>query len=800
MQAPLNKTVITLCFHCGDECRNSLFFDGKSFCCDGCRLVYEILNENNLCNYYSLNDAPGITQKKLFHNQQFAFLDDIRVKQKLISFTNGKITSLTFYIPQMHCSSCIWLLENLSRINAGVIRSQVNFLRREASVTYYEDHLSLRRIVELLASLGYEPVINLDDLENKGRKVKNRTAIYKIGVAGFCFGNIMLFSFPEYFSSGHYTETGFKGVFSYLNFTLSLPVFFYCSSQFFRSALNSLKQKFLNIDVPIGLGILVMFVRSSYEIFSQTGAGYMDTMTGLVFFMLVGRAFQNKTYDTISFERDYKSFFPVSILVRKNDMETSVPVSDLNAGDRIIIRNEELIPCDAVLMKGDASIDYSFVTGESLPVIKKKGDLIYAGGKQRGTVIELETVKNVSQSYLTQLWNSNAYAGKKDESKFQQLINHISHYFTIVLLVIAGSTLAGWFFRDDLHTGINAFTAVLIIACPCALAISSPFTMGSIVRVFGRKKFYVKNHLVVEKLAKANTIVFDKTGTLTETDLSEVLFTGDPLNSDERKMVKSLVYHSSHPLSKAIYDSLKDSEVAEVKNFSESNGEGISGEIFYVRVKIGSANFVGAPAGSEKNGSYVYVSIDGTLRGFFSLKNVYRKGLENVINSLKKAGYRMSVLSGDHEGERKTLEEIFGKETDIRFNQSPSDKLRHVQYLQRQKHNVLMIGDGLNDAGALKQSNVGISVSGDVNNFSPACDGILSAASFNNLPTILKTGKSSRKIILASFGIALLYNTIGLWFACSGNLSPVVAAILMPVSAVTIITFTTGVSNWIALR
>jgi Cu+-exporting ATPase len=794
---PVEQPVqILKCFHCGDTCRDDqISLEDKLFCCEGCKLVYEILQENNLCTYYDFNATPGASQKNKYIEERYAFLDNEQVRQKLVHYTDGKITTLTFYIPQIHCSSCIWLLEHLSRINKGISRSQVNFLRHEVNITYHEDAITLRELVELLATIGYEPLIHLDDLENKKQKRKDYSHVYKIGVAGFCFGNIMLFSFPEYFSLTDFIEPGFKNIFSFINLGLSLPVFFYCSSQFFKNAWLGIKQKFLNIDVPIALGILVMFVRSAYEILSGTGAGFMDTMSGLVFFMLVGRTFQNKTYDAISFDRDYKSFFPISVMCIKNEKEKSIPVSDLKIGDRIIIRNEELIPADSILISDAANIDYSFVTGEAVPVFKKSGELIYAGGKQTGTTIKLEVVKNISQSYLTQLWNQDIYRKKHEENNFQLLVNRISNWFTMVIISIALASLGGWVIQHDVSRGINAFTAVLIIACPCALAIASPFTLGNILRVFGKNKFYLKNYPVIEKLAKVDTIVFDKTGTLTKNNSKNIFFSGNELNDDKKKMIKSLVKHSMHPLSRMIHDYLGEIPSAEVIKYSEKAGEGIEGEVFGQLVRIGSAKYTGTNGDSELNSSKIYITINQNLVGYFSVKNEYRAGLEKVIRRLKNSKYRLAVLSGDHEGEKNYLQSVFGYDTEIRFRQSPSDKLRYVQSLQHENKNVLMIGDGLNDAGALKQSNVGISISDDANNFSPACDGILNAENFYRLPSVLQVSKKSHKIILASFGIALLYNVAGLSFAVTGHLSPLVAAILMPVSTVTIILFTTGASN-----
>jgi Cu+-exporting ATPase len=470
----------------------------------------------------------------------------------------------------------------------------------------------------------------------------------------------------------------------------------------------------------------------------------------------------------------------------------------LNTGDRMILRNGELIPADAILVSGDASIDYSFVTGESAPAPRRMGDLLYAGGRQQGTVIEAEVVRPVSQSYLTQLWNDNHYEDKNEKSRFQQLVDSISHYFTIVLLAVAVSALAFWLVRGDGVRAWNAFTAVLIIACPCALAIASPFTLGNLLRLFGRAGLYLKNHTVIEKLARINTVVFDKTGTLTCPDAARIDFTGRPLNADEEKIIKSLVQASSHPLSVWLYKSLPGTTAA-VEDFCEITGKGVSGKVFGVTVKVGSASFTGN-SGPRQDSTHIYVNIDHAMRGYFVIGNRYRPGLEALVPALREKGYHLAILSGDHAGEKENLEALFGKGTEMHFEQSPSDKLRYILNLQRRHRNVLMVGDGLNDAGALRQSDAGITVSDDINNFSPACDGILDATQLTALPRMLSIARGSHRVILGSFAIALVYNVTGLCFAVTGTLSPLVAAVLMPMSAVTIISFTTGVSKYMARR
>lgn len=794
-----NFKPVTKCYHCGEDCKDSnIFFDHKEFCCEGCKLVFEILNQNGLCKYYELDENPGINAKGKFLSEQYAYLDDADVIRKLCSFSNGKQASVTFYLPQMHCSSCIWLLENLHKINPDIITSRVDFPRKEVFILFNENQLALRKVVELLAFIGYEPHIGLNDLEEKKNNKYNRKFIYKIGVAGFCFGNIMMLSFPEYFSLSDADEAGLKNLFNYLNLGLSLPVFFFSASDFFVSAYKGLRQKFLNIDAPIALSILVTFVRSLYEIISGTGAGYLDSMSGIVFFMLIGRYFQTKTYDTLSFDRDYKSYFPVGVTVIKDGEPQSVPVAKIKKGDRILIRNNELIPVDAILFKGTGLIDYSFVTGESVPVEKTLGEIIYAGGKQTGGAIELEVVKEVSQSYLTQLWNNDAFA--KEDHDHDSFIHKASDYLTVFLLALALGGFLYWL-PGDSSRALNALTTVLIVACPCALLLSATFTNGNALRILGKHKFYLKNAATIERLGKIDTIVFDKTGTITQNANALISFTGSPLSEETKKLIASVVIHSSHPLSMLISNNLNCKHTYSVAYYKEHAGRGIEAEVNGHLIKLGSREFVNEEetASKDLNSSKVYVRIDDAACGVFVIKNQYRTGFETLVQSLK-SRFRLSLLSGDNEAEKKYLGNVFGEEKELRFNQTPGDKLRYIQKLQKSGKNVLMIGDGLNDAGALKQSNVGIAISDNINNFSPSCDAILDASRFADLKKFLDYAASSKKVIIGSFIISLIYNSVGLSYAVSGTLSPVVAAILMPMSSISIILFTTGMSNWLAYR
>lgn len=781
------------CFHCGLNIvvEDEIIFDEKKFCCSGCKTVYEIFSLNDLTCYYDFEKAPGATPQEI--KGKYDFLENESIVSKLLEFQEDTTAIVSLNIPHIHCSSCIWILENLQRLQKGISTSQVNFPEKKVRITFNPEKVSLQKIVYLLSSIGYEPYISLENYETGSNKV-DRSLTYKLGVAFFCFGNIMLLSFPEYFEVKEYWLDQYRGFFRILIFALSLPSFFYSASGYYVSAYKSIKSGMLNIDIPIALGIIVMFIRSTFDIVFDYGSGFFDSLTGLIFFMLLGKMFQIKTYSFLSFERDFKSYFPIAITrINKDNSEESVPIYDIEKGNRLLIRNQELIPVDGILISVNAEIDYSFVTGEAIPITKKSGDKIFAGGKQIGKVIEMEVLHSVSQSYLTQLWSNDVFQ-KNVEQKHKTITDRISRYFTPILLLIAFSGFGYWI-TIDANTAFNVFTAVLIVACPCALALTAPFTFGNILRILGKQKFYLKNALVIEQLAKVDTIVFDKTGTITTNKKSNISYEGTALSDENLNLIKNVLRGSNHPLSRMIYDFLPEGKRYKITHFEEITGKGILAEIDDVRIQIGSNEFVNESKETNLQQTAVHIKVNGIYFGKYVFNNQYREGLEPLFKDLIK-NYKIKILSGDNEGERETLEQLLPKGTELIFNQKPEQKLDFIKNLQKEGKNVMMVGDGLNDAGALAQSNVGISISENVNVFSPACDAILDASEFQKLNYYSKLSKKAITTIKMSFTLSLLYNIVGLSFAITGNLLPLIAAIIMPLSTITIVSFVTIMSNY----
>lgn len=781
------------CVHCGADCgKHPEIWNDLKFCCNGCLTVYQLLNENKLFQYYDLQENPGIKVETTEFGNKYAFLDKDEVKEKLISFSEGEISKIKLFIPVIHCASCIWLLENLNTLHAGIKHSFVNFTRKEVDITFNESQISLRQVVELLSSIHYIPDLSLSLSDKNEDRNAYKKLLYKIGVAGFVFINVMTYSLPAYFN-GTPLSNNLQHLFNILSYILVIPVAIYSGSDYYISAFKNLAKKNISIDLPIALGIIVLFLVTSYEVIFVGGPGYSDSLSGLIFFLLVGKWYQGKTYEALSFDRNYKSYFPIAVTKINKQIEESILLEQIIVDDELIIRNKELIPTDSVLLEGEGKIDYSFVTGESSPVMKKKDDFIYAGGRQMGGIIKIRVKKEVNQSHLTKLWNQDKTYEKPSDS-LKSLSDKISQYFTIIIIAIAICGFIYWMLKGELETAIYVFTAVLIVACPCALALSIPFTFGNTMRIFGKNGLYIKNTAVIEKLSHISTIVFDKTGTLTQPNKNKIVYSGEQLSKNEIEAVYSLAKQSTHPLSTAITKFYKKSKYRAPEHFVEVAGRGIFGRVNGLDIKIGAEEFVTNQAIKRvQKTSVVYVSIADKIVGFYTISNKYRKGIENVLNSLKST-FKLFLISGDNDAEAVNLGEYFATDKML-FNQKPGDKAEFIKELQNKGETILMTGDGLNDAGALMQSDVALTIADKVYHFSPASDAVLESNKFDKLARFIRFTKTALNIVKLSFAISFLYNIVGIAFAISGNLSPVIAAILMPISSVSVVAFATFVTR-----
>jgi Cu+-exporting ATPase len=737
-----------------------------------------------------MQHLKGVRPKGKYNQGQWDFLNEPEIQQQLLSFKSPTQAHIQFQLPNIHCSSCIWLLEHLGKINKGILHSTVDFNRKEASLIYDPQQLSLSEVSALLDYIGYPPSTSHGSSSPKKNAVSNQSILLRIGIAGFCFSNIMMLSFPDYLSGTGLESSLLSKTFTGISLILSLPVIFYAATPFFIQAWKGLRQRFLNIDAPIALAISITYLRSLYEIYTASGTGYLDSMSGIVFFMLIGRWFQERSQKNLTFDRDYRSYFPMTALVLKDGQKKYTAIDQLQKDDRVLIRNQEIIPADVKLCSKTANIDYSFVTGEKEPIRITESEMIYAGGKQVGTAIEVEIIHPVSSSHFTRMWNNDAF--HSDKNIQASFIHPWSRYFSIVLFSIAIGAGLYWQGQDPQNTW-KAITSVLIVACPCSLLLTATFTFGNLRQKLETMGIFLKNANVIEKMAAGDTLVFDKTGTLTGNKQSTLAYQGKPLGYKEIIALKKIASQSHHPLSRSIaewdQDFLTNEEIS-ISEFSEYPGKGIEATCHGMKIKIGKADWVCenkwfAESFTEE-GSCISISIDGLYKGRFTLQQDYREGIFPLLRNVSKTR-ELHIISGDNPSAEPLLRKELGKAIAIHFYMSPEDKLEYIQSLQARGKKVIMLGDGLNDAGALKKADVGIAVSDQSHYFTPACDAIIEGSSLKRFDTILATAASGKKIVVAGFALSIAYNIAGMYFATQALLSPMIAAILMPASTISII-------------
>ena len=793
----LTNLTETTCFHCHESCLDEIaHFEEKAFCCHGCKQVYQLLTDNSLEDYYVCDVNPG----KAPSEQNFEFLNNPHFQDQLISFSSQGVSKVNFHLPAIHCRSCLYLLENLSKLNPGIVKTTLNFGKKDLTVWFQEDQINLGQLATLLASLGYEPLISSDEVpEEKRKRANHQTQLFiKLGIAGFCAGNAMLFSFPEYLGI---EDGSLKQLFGYLNIALGSIAVFYSGSEYFKNVWAHIKLGKMTIELPILLGILVGYGRSVYEVFSQTGAGYIDSVSGLIFFLLIGKWFQQKSFDFLSFERNYKAYFPLAISKLEEGIEVNYPLNEIKIGDHLIIRNQEIIPADAVLITGSSQMDYSFVTGESELLKLNEGNSMYAGGRHTGERIEIEIKKELKQSHLTQLWEQQAFKDPLHKTEnWENFANQVGGYFTVGLISLAILVGSYWHFTDPSRWS-NSVVSILVIACPCALAISYPFALGHGIRWLAKINFFIKDIQAFERMAQVDTIVLDKTGTLTlPSTQNPIAKLTRELSSSEWSALYSLALQSTHPMSRQFVRYIpKNQPIVHLEKFAEKMGKGLEAIIEGIEYRLGNAKFTGhqVPKDNDyiRSESQLYIQIGGISVGFIEFPWVYRAGIEVMIHQLQ-AKYKVYLLSGDKQAHAGSILDWFPDPSTYQFECSPMDKMKFIQTLQDQGKRVAMIGDGLNDAGALRQSHVGIAISDDHLHFTPASDAILKGEQLAQLPTYLAFSKFGLKLIKLSFLLSLVYNAIGLSYAVQGNLSPLIAAILMPVNSISMLLIANLGMSW----
>jgi P-type Cu+ transporter len=786
-----------VCRHCGDRCGGFAVesADGP-FCCRGCASVFALLHSSGLGAFYACEATPGSTQRRTRHTiDELAAFDDPRVAARVLGIDTAGLSCAVFAVPDLHCASCVWLIERLWRIDARIARAEVDLLRRSVQVWFHADRMRLREVAELLAAAGYAPELPREAAA-PGPVRSRRRDYLQLAVAGFAFGNAMLFSIPRYVN-GAPLEAPFQQVFDALNVVLATPVLLYSASGYLGRAWRALAMLRLTIDVPIALGILALYGRSLADIVSGRGPGFLDSFAGLVFFLLIGRLFQQQAFDRIAFDRTFRSFLPLTVRVEQDGGWRRTAIDALRVGDVFSLRPQEVAPADAEVHDDGGTVDYAFVTGESTPVRVSRGDRVLAGGRVVERTLRLRVAGLVEHTHLARLWNHPAFSTGR-RHWMAGVSDRFGAWFTIATLAVAAAGAIAWW--PDPAMAVQVASAVLIIACPCALTLAAPVALGTAMARLAPRGLYLKSAAVLLDLSRVDTVVFDKTGTLTSGDVRAEAPAG--LSSLEWHRVRQLASQSAHPVSRGIAGDLVAGPAA-VDDHLELAGLGVRGRVDGHDVVIGSAAFVSSAIAEaideppSETGSSAAVAIDGRFRGWVRLAAPARAGVEGAAAALARR-HEISLLSGDTGADAGRWRPIFGER--LRFRQSPDDKLAFVQARKAEGRHVLMVGDGLNDAGALAAADVGLAVSDDAACLVPACDALIRGRALEWLPALLRYAREARQVIVLCFAVSVVYNVIGLTLALQGRLTPLATAVLMPVSSLTVIGLSAGAMRWLARR
>jgi Cu+-exporting ATPase len=531
------------CLHCGEPCEsNPVRSPDGVFCCRGCESVHAVITAHGLDDYYTCDVNPGLTQRVSSPASHHAFdaLDDPEVASRFTTRFDESRSSLTFSIPSMHCSSCLWLLERLWRFDPAIGRTEADVLTRTVRIQFNPARTTPRAVAELLASIGYAPVLD-GEQQSDAVPALRRSLYLRIGVAGFAFGNVMLFSVPQYLNGGP-LEPEFTRLFGYLNLAFALPVLLYSASGYLSGAWQAVRARTMTLDVPIALGLVVLFGRSAADIMLGLGEGFLDSFAGLVFFLLIGRLFQQRAFERIEFDRSVRSFLPLAVLVEGRPSFT--PIDRLAPGDTIVLRAGEVVPADCILLDAEARLDYAFVTGEQAPIDVRRGAVVQAGGRIAGCAVRLAVTERVSQSRLARLWSNPVFDARK-APWLATVLSRFGFWFTVSALALAAAGAVAWW--PDSRMALQVATAVLIIACPCAFTLAAPITLGTATGVLGGAGFYLRQPAVALDLSRIDTVIFDKTGTLTTGEATEV--ERGPFSALDWTLIRTLAAQSAHPVS-----------------------------------------------------------------------------------------------------------------------------------------------------------------------------------------------------------------------------------------------------------
>ncbi len=763
-----------------------------NFCCKGCQGVYHLLSDENLDSFYERIGQTKLEPAKNI-DTNLAKYDLDGVKKKYIKEKEG-FYQISLAIEGIHCSACVWLNEKVLHKTDGIVEVDINYTNNKAKISWDNDTIKLSQIIETIQSIGYnaypyDPTV----AEEKANKIR-KEYYSRLLVGIFATMNIMWIAVAQY--AGYFTgmNTDMKNVLNIAEFVLATPTLFYTGWIYFRGAYFGLKNYFINMDFLVATGASLAYIYSIYSMIYGVGEVYFDSVTMIITFVFTGKYLEvlskKKAVDTMDF---ITSSMPSEIAIIVDGKKNMVEVTEIKVGDIIEITAGEKIVIDGVIIEGNGSFDESSITGESVAVFKKEGDLIISGTNSIDSVIKYRATKEFSTSTLSKIITllEDSLAKKP---KIEEIANTVSGYFSVVILSLAILTFLYWYNSDVFETAIVVAISVIVIACPCALGLATPVSTLVGIGMGAKNGILFKQTSSLETIAKADVVVFDKTGTITQGKPKVVNFV--KLKEFDTNLLYSLTINSTHPISQGISEYL-DGEKYQLTEIKNIEARGLKAKfkpefssIFATKeIKGGNLEFM-----KEQKIDFDYTS-DNSLFVFAignevvcvaELRDELKSGAKESIAELKKMGLEVVMLTGDNQ---KVADKI-AKEVGIEnFEHSlfPIDKANYIDSLHEQNKKVIMVGDGINDSIALAKSDIAVAMGSGADIAIDVSDVVLLNDKIENLLLAIKLSKKVYKTIIQNIGFSLLYNLVTIPLAMMGFVIPLIAALSMSFSSLVVV-------------
>lgn len=786
------------CAHCGLGVPAGLVDEGAEwqFCCHGCRAVYAVIHEHGLDRYYAFRaEAEAEPQPASPTGRSYAELDDPGFQARACWTTSDGLAATELYLEGVHCAACVWLVERLPSLVPGLVEVRLDLPRSRALVRWDARAVALSAAARQLDALGYRAHPSRGLEAQALRRREDRRMLARIGLAGAAAANVMAIAFALYGGFFHGMEPEYASLFRWASLAVTVPAMIWGGGVFFRGAWAALRVRTLHMDLPISVGLLAGFVHGAVNTVRGAGDVYFDSVTALIFLLLAGRYVQRRQQRVAADSAELLASLAPSAarLIEHGDVR-EVPIEALLPGSCVEVRAGDTVPADGVIAAGRSALDLSLLSGESRPTDAGPGDRVHAGTVNLSSRLEVLVEHTGEDTRVGRLVKLVEEHGRR-RAPIAELADRIAGHFVAAVLVLAALTFALWA-RVDVGRAVDHAVALLIVTCPCALGLATPLALSAAIGQAARAGFLIKGADVLEKLTRPGRMWLDKTGTLTQGRAALLDWWGDP---DARTLAAAAEAHSSHPLARALVAAVGPAPDVPV-TIVETQGGGIEGTVAGRAVVLGSPAFVKARTGTippdfERRGyelpaqglTPVLVAVDGTVVAAAGFGDPLREDAAGALARVRRRGWRVGILSGDDPVVVHSIGRRLGLgPEDCRGGVSPESKLRAVED-EAAAGSVVMVGDGVNDAAALAGATVGIAVHGGAEAALAAADVFIARPGIGRVADLLDGASHAMRTVRRNLVLSLCYNAAGAALAMAGLINPVVAAILMPLSSITVI-------------